>query len=40
MILSRKRALTLPMICNIRAAWKIPADLLIADYAIAGAASR
>jgi len=37
-ILSRKRALTLPMIRNICAAWEIPADLLIADYAVAGAA--
>jgi antitoxin component HigA of HigAB toxin-antitoxin module len=39
-ILSRKRALTLPMIRDICAAWRIPADLLIADYETVDAKPR
>jgi len=33
-ILARQRALTLPMIRRISAAWNIPADLLIGEYGI------
>src|SRR3546814_16625766 len=34
-VLARKRPLTLPMIRAINQAWEIPADLLIAEYAVA-----
>ena len=37
-ILSRRRALTLPMIHRISEAWKIPADLLVRPYKLERAA--
>lgn len=35
-ILSRRRALTLPMIRTISAAWHVPAAVLVQDYALTG----
>ena len=35
-ILSRRRALTLPMIRAISAAWHVPAAVLVQDYALTG----
>lgn len=39
-VLARRRALTLPMIAKISAAWHLPADLLVAVYPLKSGAGR
>jgi HTH-type transcriptional regulator/antitoxin HigA len=39
-ILNRKRSLTLPMIWKLVSDWKMPADVLVRPYPIAGAVTR